>query len=279
MKRYQEIVKLCKINNQVYQILNLIGKGGFSEVYQVMSLKEKKNYAMKQMNLANQDEESVKSLLNEIEVMKKLKNKPRCIQVYDHEWDKSRRLLHIVMELGSTDLSTIFKSEIAKHSCVPEPDRAFYWKKMLLAVQAIHREGIIHSDIKPANFVVCAGAEIKLIDFNISNAINERTSITLNFDCGTLMYMAPESICDSDAKRINQKVDVWALGVILFLMTYGKLPYAHLKKQAQVIFAICDPKRAELKFAPLADGQDELIEAIDVSFIDWQLPNLDSYFE
>lgn len=105
------------------------------------------------------------------------------------------------MELGSTDLSRYFKSEIQKHQCVCEPERVYYWKKMLEAVQAIHKAGIVHNDIKPGNFVV-VGCEVKLIDFNISNSMNDRTSITMTFDCGTLSYMAPESI-KNDKKKVS----------------------------------------------------------------------------
>lgn len=57
------------------------------------------------------------------------------------ELDKAKNLLYVVMELGSTDLSKCFKAEIQKYQCVREPDRVYYWKKMLEAVQAIHKAG------------------------------------------------------------------------------------------------------------------------------------------
>ena len=66
------------------------------------------------------------------------------------------------MEMGACDLSVIFKKEIQKYGCVKEPKRVFYWQKMLEAVQAIHLLGVIHSDLKPANFLV-VNDEIKLI--------------------------------------------------------------------------------------------------------------------
>ena len=102
--------------------------------------------------------------------------------------------------MGACDLNVIFKKEIEKYGCVKEPKRVFYWQKMLEAVQAIHSLGVIHSDLKPANFLV-VNDEIKLIDFNISNDTHDRTSITIQTECGTIEYMAPETFLkDNDEK-------------------------------------------------------------------------------
>ncbi len=54
--------------------------------------------------------------------------------------------------------------------------------------------------------------------------------------------------------KINQKVDIWALGVILYLMAYGKLPLQHLSNQYQMIFALCDPTKKEISWANLDDA-------------------------
>ena len=112
------------------------------------------------------------------------------------------------MEIGSTDLSVFFKKEVHKNKCVLEPCRTYYWQKMLEAVYAIHQLGVIHSDIKPSNFLV-VGCEVKLIDFNISNTISDRTSITQTSDCGTLNYMAPEAIQMGTNKTRVSKFFFW----------------------------------------------------------------------
>ena len=79
---------------------------------------------------------------------------------------------------------------------------------MLEAVQAIHELGVIHSDLKPSNFMV-VNDEIKLIDFNISNDTHERTSITIQTECGTIEYMAPETFLTEDnneKSKVNKYV-------------------------------------------------------------------------
>jgi serine/threonine-protein kinase TTK/MPS1 len=170
------------------------------------------------------------------------------------------------MELGSSDLNVFFKNEIKKYGCVREPTRVHYWVKMLKALHAIHTEGVIHSDIKPANFIV-VGCEVKLIDFNISNTIiSDRTSITMATDCGTLQYMAPETLLsDGTKKMINQKVDIWAMGIILYFMTYGKLPFYHIKNQYKLYHSICDPQQKEVNYGALSDPN--LIQCIKVGYL------------
>ena len=73
------------------------------------------------------------------------------------------------MEKGDTDLAVLFKSR-NKHGNITEGMRKFYWEEMLRAVQVLQNEGIVHSDLKPPNFLLVAG-HLKLIDFGIAKAI------------------------------------------------------------------------------------------------------------
>lgn len=76
-------MKTVKINNNWYQLISVVGKGGFSEVYQCLSFKEGKNYALKKVKLADLDAENLKLIMNEIELLKKLKSTEKCIQIFD----------------------------------------------------------------------------------------------------------------------------------------------------------------------------------------------------
>lgn len=94
---------------------------------------------------------------------------------------------------------------------------------MLEAVHTIHEEKIVHSDLKPANFVLVRG-ELRLIDFGIAKAIgNDTTNIQRDQQIGTLNYMSPEAILEETTRSNGQKImklgrasDVWSLGCILY---------------------------------------------------------------
>lgn len=162
------------------------------------------------------------------------------------------------MELGELDLHSLIKSrqghqEGAKFDGVFV---RFYWKEMLECVQAVHARDVVHSDLKPANFVLVQG-RLKLIDFGIANAI--QTDMTANVhretQIGTPNYMSPESLMDSNQyaltstannggaaalssrkggpklMKLGKPSDVWSLGCILYQMVYGHAPFGKIANQ------------------------------------------------
>lgn len=163
------------------------------------------------------------------------------------------------MEHGETDLARILTLRYSDDASVFDPSFVrHYWHEMLLCVQAVHRFNIIHSDLKPANFLLVAG-RLKLIDFGIANAIQDDTvNVHRESQVGTLNYMSPEAIVDINASsgrpmashghqrlmKIGAPSDVWSLGCILYQMTYGRTPFSHLTNLYAKISAIPDPNYA-----------------------------------
>ena len=124
---------------------------------------------------------------------------------------------------------------------------------MLEAVQVVHDLKIVHSDLKPANFLLVEGS-LKLIDFGIANAIaNDTTNIHREGQLGTANYMSPEAISSNPqaggCRKLGKPSDVWSLGCILYQMVYGKAPFSDVINVFQKLNVITNPDY-QIKFAP-----------------------------
>ncbi|XP_071758524.1 dual specificity protein kinase Ttk [Centroberyx gerrardi] len=240
------------IKGKQFFILKMIGRGGSSKVYQVLDHK-KQLFAVKHVNLEEADAQTVESYKNEIEHLNHLQQySDQIIKLFDYEITNS--YIYMLMECGNLDLNTWLRNR----KTVNPLERKFYWKNMLEAVHTIHRHGIVHSDLKPANFVI-VNASLKLIDFGIANRIQpDVTSIMKDSQVGTLNYMPPEAIKDTSSKsgkassKISPKGDVWSLGCILYCMTYGKTPFQSITNQITKLHAIIDPSH-KIEFPDISE--------------------------
>ncbi len=128
------------------------------------------------------------------------------------------------MELGETDLNKVLKSY---ESDMPLATIVSYWHQMLTAVKCIHDNGVIHSDLKPANFLLVNG-RLKLIDFGIASNISmDATSVIKFSQTGTLNYISPEALTDVSStggtpqKRNKYKVfERWTFSSSLILIDH-----------------------------------------------------------
>ncbi|KZV97122.1 kinase-like protein [Exidia glandulosa HHB12029] len=204
-------------------------------------------FALKRVGLESADEDSIQGYLNEISLLRRLDGNQRIIRLFDSEVQivSNKRVLFMVMECGETDLAKLVAE---RQSQALEMDWVrYYWRQMLQAVQVIHEEKIVHSDLKPANFVLVKGC-LKLIDFGIANAIaNDTTNIQRDHQIGTVNFMSPEALeVAPDGMRrfkVGRPSDVWSLGCILYQMIYGHPPFASLSIYHKMK-AIPDPEHA-----------------------------------
>ncbi|KAG9697497.1 kinase-like protein, partial [Aureobasidium melanogenum] len=253
-KRRQHIL----INGKLFTQMNKVGKGGSSDVYCVMA-ENYKLFALKKVKLEDCDESAMRGFKGEIDLLEKLADVDRVIRLFDWELDNEKQILSVLMEKGDQDLNRILT--IALNGSDPKFDPVltrFYWKEMLECVQAVHDYDIVHSDLKPANFLSVQG-KLKLIDFGIANAIDIAHTVNVHRDShiGTPNYMSPESILDTNAPtpgsertsnngsrlmKIGKPSDVWSLGCILYQMVYGRPPFAHIANQISRIMAITNSK-------------------------------------
>lgn len=257
---------ILQVNGASYAKLGVIGKGGSCKVYRALS-KKCAVVAIKKVKLEGMERKAIEGYANEIALLKRLRGNPAIIQMYDSEVDIQRKSIFVVMELGEVDLNHVLRQRALSGA-----DRSLNmnfirltWQQMLSAVHCIHEERIIHSDLKPANFLFVRGA-LKLIDFGIAKAIqsDDTTNIYRESHIGTLNYMSPEAILDTGSgqngprMKIGRASDVWSLGCILYEMVFGKTPFAELHF-IQKLQAIVNPKH-EIAFSE--DVDEAAVDAI-----------------
>ncbi|KAK9488105.1 kinase-like domain-containing protein [Lipomyces starkeyi] len=235
------------IAGKTYQRLELLGKGGSSKVYRVQLASSTKVYAMKKVTFDEVDEAVVKGFKGEIELLRKLSNEERVVRLVDFEITEG--CVNMVMECGEIDLAHVLATRLS--SPLDLSFIRYHAIEMLRCVEAVHRHGIVHSDLKPANFLFVKGV-LKIIDFGIANAVPEyTTNVRRETQIGTPNYMAPEALMDvsqldpntpagKKCMKVGRPSDVWSCGCIIYQMIYGKPPYAAYNG-TQRMLAIMNP--------------------------------------
>ncbi|KAF9583997.1 Dual-specificity kinase, spindle pole body (SPB) duplication and spindle checkpoint function [Lunasporangiospora selenospora] len=179
------------VNNRPYTRLKQVGSGGSSRVYMVLT-PASNILALKKVSFEGAGQSTINGFVNEVNLLTRLANSQRIVRLFDAEISYAKGTLYLVMEYGETDLARMLISQREQPFDIHFV--GLYWRQMLEAVQIIHEEKIIHSDLKPANFLLVEGT-LKLIDFGISSAIgNDTTNLHRELHLGTANYMSPEAI-------------------------------------------------------------------------------------
>jgi len=203
-----------------YALMNLLGKGGMASVYKVRQLSLNRECAMKILpkNLASQ-EEFIQRFNREAETLAKLLH-PNIIQVIDRGVHNGE-LYYFVMELvDGKGLDEILKEEFL---LLEEKLRIII--DVCKGLNYAHNREVVHRDIKPSNIMVSKDGDVKIADFGIAGIVGGQGDEGLTMTgvgMGTLRYMAPEQ--KQNAKYVDQRADIYALGVMIYEMITGEFP-------------------------------------------------------
>ncbi len=207
-----------------YEIHSPLGVGGMGEVYRAHDRRLRRDVAIKVLRDLSGETESWSRFEREAHAASAL-NHPNICAIHDIGESDGRRFL--VMEL----IEGVTLSEYINHQALDMATTLLFGAQIADALDAAHAQGILHRDIKPGNIMITARRHVKVLDFGLAkqatNANLDETPIgTLTVDgniVGTPHYLAPELMRGSPA---DVRSDVWAMGVVLYEMLSGHVPFS-----------------------------------------------------
>ena len=210
-----------------FEIKRLIAAGGMGTVYEAQQQHPRRTVALKVMHGWVASPAIGRRFELEAEILGRLRH-PHIAQVYQagmHEI-AGIRLPYFAMEYVP-DARPI--TQYADQSGLNTRQRLELFVKVCDAVQHGHQHGVIHRDLKPGNILIDADGEPKVIDFGVARATDADVAMTTQCTApgqivGTVQYMSPEQ-CDGDSHRVDTRSDVYSLGVVLYELLTGALPY------------------------------------------------------
>ncbi|XP_043085435.1 MAP/microtubule affinity-regulating kinase 3a isoform X2 [Puntigrus tetrazona] len=198
-----------------YRLLKTIGKGNFAKVKLARHILTGSEVAIKIIDKTQLNPTSLQKLSREVTIMKNL-NHPNIVKLF--EVIETEKTLFLVMEYASG--GEVFDYLVA-HGRMKEKEARAKFRQIVSAVQYCHQKHIVHRDLKAENLLLDADMNIKIADFGFSNEF--MVGNKLDTFCGSPPYAAPELF--QGKKYDGPEVDVWSLGVILYTLVSGSLPF------------------------------------------------------
>jgi serine/threonine-protein kinase len=200
-----------------YQVIEEVGKGGMGKVYKVFDKEIEEKVALKLLKpeIAT-DEETIKRFRNEIRVARKIVHKNVC-RMYDLGQVEGNHFITMEYVEGE-DL----KSLIRRIGQLPIGKSLSIAKQVGEGLVEAHRLGVVHRDLKPQNIMIDKEGNARIMDFGIARSLKTKGITGGEVMIGTPEYMSPEQV---EGKGVDERSDLYALGVILYEMVTGRVPF------------------------------------------------------
>src|SRR5579871_251597 len=204
-----------------YELLDNIGQGGMGVVYRARDTKLDRIVALKFLRVSTLESETGRHrFIHEAQAISRLTH--RHIAVI-HAIEECEGEVFLVFEyLPGGTLRSRLDEQHSRSEKMPPRMAATYAYQIAEGLSHAHAHGIIHRDIKPSNLMFAGNGDLKIVDFGVSR-LRGRTQIThTGAMIGTPMYMSPEQ---AQGKEIDERTDIFSLGVVLYEMAAGRPPF------------------------------------------------------
>lgn len=213
IKKYQ---KFPPTTFDYYKFVKKIGNGAFGQVYLAIHKLTGKFVAIKMIELVQlKDKYSRKKVFQEVYILKKIRhsNIIRLFEVFENK----KHIMMVMEYAGGGDLYHLVK----KSEYLTEDEAKYIFKQIAQGVAHCHCRSVLHRDIKLDNILLDGDGGVKICDFGVSKLITQNEVI--QEQCGTPAYLAPEM--SSNSEYSNFFVDIWSLGILLYVMLQGTVPF------------------------------------------------------
>jgi len=213
-----------------YRIIKRLGKGGFGSVYQVDDIDLKRQIALKIVVAGEgRAQRATEQLIHEFNLREKINNTAHVIKAQDPRTCVYKGLSLILLPMELADGDNLRKWLLQNQDTDKRIKTGIeFFKQACLGIKAIHDASLVHLDIKPENILLVDG-KIKIADFGIgrfgANQFGNNPEQLLRQGIGTPQYMSPEQFKVARQKDIGPKSDIYSLGIVLFEILDGNLPF------------------------------------------------------
>ena len=248
-----DLDSLLKVGSKFekYRIEKLLAKGGMGAVYLVRHMTLDDCFALKVLfpHVALQNRDFVDRFVREAKYASKIRH-PNLIRVHDAGYNDKTGLYYLVMDYVPNGN---LREMLALQGRILPCGVLGIVRQVANALGAAHRAGIIHRDIKPENIMFDEKGEVRLTDLGIAKSTNSGdTMLTMTVSLmGTPNYMSPEQARDSTS--IDERADIYSLGIVLYEMLCGDCPFAEKTPQEILVRVL-----SEEKAPPIADKVPEI---------------------
>jgi len=200
-----------------YQVIEDLGKGGMGRVYKVYDTEVKEKLALKLLNpeIAS-DERTIERFRSELRLARTISHRNVCRM---HDLGHEGSTYYITMEyVPGEDL----KGLIHRIGALPVGKAVSLARQVCEGLEEAHRVGVVHRDLKPQNIMIDRDGNARIMDFGIARSVKGKGITGANVIIGTPEYMSPEQV---DGKEAGPRSDLYSLGIVLFEMLTGRLPF------------------------------------------------------